>query len=261
MLSWSACQHSQPAASLVARLPHSCWQQHNIHSSSGARFHVGRLQALRLEASRSAPRALSSACPRRTPLQQDQRRSKAHEQTATQRCSMCHCTKDFALPRTARRPLCSRIVSAGRCPDPTHSRTPFRCASSSVLAHSFSHASGGGGTGWHGGFGGGGGGSSGVAAALAAVQAHDTSARVEVLLLDVGGALICINAYIELLCRRLTKTVHALPGMKCGGCVSRVQRLLEQEPDVQKVCLHAPTVACVGLWSWVCFMSSSQWLP
>ena len=29
--------------------------------------------------------------------------------------------------------------------------------------------------------------------------------------------------------------------MKCGGCVSRVQRLLEQEPDVQKVCLQALT--------------------
>ena len=185
---WPACQHSQPATSLVARLPHSCWRQHDIHSSSSsARFHAGRLEALQAGAPRSAPTAASSACPRRT---RRQHRSKAHVQTFPPRCSMCHCTSDFASPQTPRRPSVWQRVLSGRCPFPTHSTASFRCASSSSLTQSLSHASGGGGAGWHGGFGGGGGGSSGVAAALAAAQAHDTSSREEVLLLDVGGALV-----------------------------------------------------------------------
>ncbi len=232
-----ACQHSQPATTLVARLLHSCWRQHDIRSSnSSARFHAGRLQVLQAGTLRSVPTAASSACPRRI---QRQHRSKVHEQASAPRCSMCHCTNGFAAPRTARKPLFSRRVTAGRCPYPTHSTASFRCASSSVLAQSLSHASGGGGAGWRGGFGGGGGGSSGVTAALAAAQAHDTSAREEVLLLDVGGTSIGFGRATSVRCEVGLPRSHVLPGMKCGGCVSRVQRLLEQEPDVQKVCSHA----------------------
>ena len=33
--------------------------------------------------------------------------------------------------------------------------------------------------------------------------------------------------------------------MKCGGCVTRVQRLLEQEPDVQKVKVLATPCAAL----------------
>ena len=187
---WSACQQFQPATALVARSPHSSWQQHDMHSISGARCRAGRLQALQSGASWLAPETVSSAWYRRRPLQQREHRSEGHAEAFTPRCSMCHCTSDFAFSRSARRPLCSQRASAGRCPVPTHRRDSFRCASSSMLVQSLSHASGGGGAGWSGGFDGGGGGPSGVAAALAAAPTHDTSAREEVLLLDVGGAFI-----------------------------------------------------------------------